>query len=221
MTDDWLRNENWLRDDIPLEDPETTRPDQEPHAEPVETGGAPTWSETPAVPTEVMTALTALLNAPVEPHADARVQRLRRVSRRAYLPWSAEEDRVLLALSDAGFSLADLTTTLCRQPGAIRTRLLRLIASPDGVNAYRQDREKRRQHRLERRKERRERSPANRTEVDVQLPLVVPHFEAWYALLQGGTAIRVLHGDQHVFTMTPAPPRETAEVTPVPKSPPS
>lgn len=80
-----------------------------------------------AIPPQLVDALETLLNEPVKPSTDARILELRKKFRRAYAPWTGEEDILLLQLHEAGFGVADLIAALCRQEGAIRSRLDKLV----------------------------------------------------------------------------------------------
>ncbi|HZL78620.1 MAG TPA: hypothetical protein VFC17_07180 [Candidatus Limnocylindrales bacterium] len=60
------------------------------------------------------------------------VEEIRRDHPRAYEKWSDEEDGQLSALCRSGKNLREIATTLHRQEGAIRSRMvkLNLVASP-------------------------------------------------------------------------------------------
>ncbi|WP_216328016.1 hypothetical protein [Deinococcus aestuarii] len=133
------------------------------------------------VPPELVEEVTALLNEPVPEHKDVRVQELRRHMRRAYLPWSEREDALLLALSKAGYSVAELSDLLCRQPGAIQSRLIKHL----GVSAPLESPPPS--------------APPQVTRVPVHL--VAPHFEAWLALVRSGSRVEVLDGNEVVAVL--------------------
>lgn len=158
------------------------------------------------VPYRLRDTLAALLAQPVELRDKRYIQRVRREYPRAYAAWSPYEDDLLRALLQEGFSEEDLCRLLQRQPGGLQVRILLLTQGPEAVQALNdaRDQEKaaRKEARLARRQERAS-AQARHREIDVQLAMVAPHFEAWYALLQGGASIRVLDGATPVFTMTP------------------
>ena len=60
-----------------------------------------------------------------------RLAEIRKSHPRAYEPWSDAEESELKRLYDVGLSIADLATRLGRQPGAIESRLNRLVKLPD------------------------------------------------------------------------------------------
>lgn len=132
------------------------------------------------VPPELVEALTDLLDQPVEPHKDVRVRELRKRLRRAYLPWSAQEDDLLLALTQAGFTATELSEVLCRQPGAIQSRLTRHQSPPEPQ----------------------EERPLPGVQVNrIPASLVAPHFEAWLALVKAGGRVEVVEGNQVVAVL--------------------
>lgn len=82
------------------------------------------------IPPSLTDDLEAILNEDVPVNPNERVIQLRQKYRRAYAPWSPLEDEVLSKLIEAGFEVADLTVTLCRQEGAVRARLDKLGLGP-------------------------------------------------------------------------------------------
>ncbi|MPY67683.1 hypothetical protein F8S09_13795 [Deinococcus sp. SDU3-2] len=202
--DDWLLDE----DEEQQEEAGWGEPAPLPPFPEVTGAGRPATAPSHTVPPDCEAELLALLSAPVEPHENPYIERqLRRISRRAYVPWTDQEDGLLRRLAEAGFEEADLARTLCRQPGAIRSRLVRLT---DGDEIARQQkRAERRQRRQERREEQERSEPRvpRGTRVGaatpVPLELVVPHFEAWLALLRAGTRLDVMEGGRVLFSMLP------------------
>jgi hypothetical protein len=62
----------------------------------------------------------------MEHNYDRRLAEIRRVSPRAYQPWTVEEDAQLVALVQAGQSVDRIAEHLQRQPSAINSRIVRL-----------------------------------------------------------------------------------------------
>ncbi|GLZ16468.1 hypothetical protein Acsp04_67030 [Actinomadura sp. NBRC 104425] len=55
------------------------------------------------------------------------VEKIRTAHPQAYKAWTAEEERLLRQLHDSGTAIAEIAEKLGRQPGAIRSRLKRLL----------------------------------------------------------------------------------------------
>jgi hypothetical protein len=62
----------------------------------------------------------------VERDYERRLAEIRRVSPRAYEPWTEEEDARLVALVQAGENIDRIAKRLQRQPSAINSRIVRL-----------------------------------------------------------------------------------------------
>ena len=76
--------------------------------------------------------------APPQPRRlPAYIERARATHRRAWARWTREEDAQLTALFERGDSPAEIVQALGRQPGAIRSRLLKLglISETEGEDA--------------------------------------------------------------------------------------
>lgn len=128
------------------------------------------------IPPELVHDITALLDEPVEPSNDVRVQELRRHMRRAYAPWTDHEGHLLLALSEAGWTVSELSELLWRQPGAIQSRLSKLLEPP----APREPR-------------------ARRPEVTrIPAHLAAAHFPAWLDLVKVGGVVQITEGSEVV-----------------------
>lgn len=89
------------------------------------------------IPHQLIDPLETLLNEPVKATTDARILELRKKFRRAYAPWTPEEDILLLQLHESGFDVPELKATFCRQGGAIRSRLDKLIGDRAAAVALR------------------------------------------------------------------------------------
>jgi hypothetical protein len=63
--------------------------------------------------------------APHESYADL-VNRVRQAHGKAYAPWTADEERTMLARFRAGASVVDLSQQLGRSPSAVYSRLVQL-----------------------------------------------------------------------------------------------
>ena len=131
----------------------------------------------PSIPPELIDDLEAILNEAVPENSDERVIQLRRHYRRAYAPWTPQEDEVLVRLSAAGFEAPDLVATLCRQDGAIRSRLSKL-----GVGG------------------------APPTSADIGLLRVTPEmaaqsFPAWLEVVKAGGRVEVVQDGQVVASL--------------------
>jgi len=63
------------------------------------------------------------------------VTEIRKQHPRAYEKWSEDEERRLLALYKSGESIGEIAEAFRRQPGAIRSRLNRLLGEPEAVAA--------------------------------------------------------------------------------------
>ena len=66
--------------------------------------------------------------------AGQSLEERRRVHARAYERWEAEEDARLIRLVLDGHDITDIAATLQRQPSAIRSRIDKLRAAPDGAD---------------------------------------------------------------------------------------
>lgn len=161
------------------------------------------------IPEHLHWGLSALLNRPVEPKTQPRIIQLRQRFPRAYAPWSPEEDTLLLGLHQAGFGVGALSEALRRQPGGVHVRTVLLTQGEDAVRAMNEERQQRR----EKKAERRTAPPAGAVavpaqQVEVKVALVAPHFEAWMALVGGGTTVRIMDGNRCVALLSPpaAPP---------------
>lgn len=66
------------------------------------------------------------------PPAKYHVSEIRHEHARAYAPWAAQDDNKLRQLFRSGANTAEMSTALQRQPGAIRSRLLKLNLTQPG-----------------------------------------------------------------------------------------
>ena len=83
---------------------------------------------------DIFQAATEALEAPqvTNDGKSYDIEEIRHVHPRAYEKWSTEEDGQLSELFRGGKSVSEIAKALCRQEGAIRSRLVKLtlVASP-------------------------------------------------------------------------------------------
>ncbi len=83
---------------------------------------------------EGLAALETAAGMRVETRAE-RIARMRVTHPNAFMPWTAEEDALLLVMAGEGRTLRQIAAELGRHTGAIRARLAKWEDDPEGARA--------------------------------------------------------------------------------------